>query len=389
LPVQQERNEDLIQRADALNASVCATQRELFRTIVEIDRRELWEDWGAQHMAHWVSMRYGISSWKAMRWVDAAHALENLPLISRAFSTGQLGIDKVVELTRFARPETEEGLILWAQGVSCGAIRHRGDLLIKRGACEVTGPEESRSLTWSYFDEGRRFGLEAELPAAEGAVVAKALDRLAAELPAMPGEDDRWARSARRADALVGLCSGRVSSGEDPDRATVIVHAPLESFLNGEPGCEVEGDGVIPAETARRLACTARVQVVVEDSSGQVIHLGRIRRDPPAWMMRQLRYRDRECVFPSCGSRRWAQAHHITWWEKGGTTDLENLALVCFFHHKLVHEHGWRLVRDPDGAVRWFHPDGTRYRAGPDPPSTDAERSSDEEPQAELTAAGF
>ncbi len=56
------------------------------------------------------------------------------------------------------------------------------------------------------------------------------------------------------------------------------------------------------------------------------------------------------------------------WWEQGGRTDLDNLLLVCTFHHKLVHEYGWTIRRAQDGTVRWFHPDGTRYRAGPAPP---------------------
>lgn len=69
-------------------------------------------------MAHWLSMRYGISDWKARRWIAAAHALEGLPRISEAFASGELGIDKVVELTRFATAETEGRLITWAQRVS-------------------------------------------------------------------------------------------------------------------------------------------------------------------------------------------------------------------------------------------------------------------------------
>jgi hypothetical protein len=47
-------------------------------------------------MAHWVSMRYGISYWKASRWIAASHALEKLPGISDAFAGGALSIDKVV-----------------------------------------------------------------------------------------------------------------------------------------------------------------------------------------------------------------------------------------------------------------------------------------------------
>jgi hypothetical protein len=53
------------------------------------------------------------------------------------------------------------------------------------------------------------------------------------------------------------------------------------------------------------------------------------------------------------------------WWERGGRTDLDNLVLICFFHHRLVHEYGWSIRREADGEVRWFHPNGMRYRAGP------------------------
>jgi hypothetical protein len=82
-------------------------------------------------------------------------------------------------------------------------------------------------------------------------------------------------------------------------------------------------------ETVRRLACNARVQAIVEDPAGNLEHIGRIRREPPAWMARQLRYRDRGCVFPGCGTRAFTDAHHIEWWSNGGRTTLENLVLPC------------------------------------------------------------
>ena len=91
-------------------------------------------------------------------------------------------------------------------------------------------------------------------------------------------------------------------------------------------------------------------------------------REPPAWMVRQLKYRDRECRFPGCGSRRFTQAHHVVWWERGGPTDLENLVLVCTFHHRLVHEYGWHVRREEDGSVSWFRREGRRYRPGPSSP---------------------
>jgi hypothetical protein len=319
-------------------------------------------------MAHFIRMRLGISEWKARRWIAAAHALEDLPRISQAFSSGELGIDKVVELTRFASAETEGDLLRWAKQVSCGAIRRKGDLSLRPSIDEVRDAEKARSLTWWYFEENTRFGLQAELPAADGAVVAKALERLAETLPVMPGEEDPCHADAGRADALVALCSARISEDSDPDRATVVVHAQLDSLISGVGGCELEGGPVIHPETANRLLCEARVQTVIEDVAGQPVGLGRMTRQPPSWMIRQLRYRDKECRFPGCGARRFTRAHHIRWWEDGGPTDLANLLLVCTFHHKLVHEYGWSVVMEKDGTALWFRPDGTSHPAGPAPP---------------------
>jgi hypothetical protein len=361
-------NTELIEDMDALHARVCTDQRRLFGLIVKADRSEAWRDSGARDMAHWLCIRYGISTWKAQRWIGAAHALEGLPRLGEAFDSGELGVDKVVELARFATAQTEGRLISWARGVSGACIRHRADVACRPSISEAQEADRARTLSWWYLDEGRRLGLEAELPAAQGAVVARALERLGESLPVMPGERDTSFVGARRADALVALCSASIAADADPDRATVIVHASVEALMAGDRSCEIEGGGVAHPEIARRLACTARIQQVIEDGARAPVGLGRLSRVPSAWMMRHLRYRDSECRFPGCGARRFTQAHHITWWEQEGPTDLDNLLLVCTFHHKLVHEYGWAVQRLGNGTVRWFRPDGRRYFAGPAPP---------------------
>src|SRR5437016_12140311 len=104
---------------DGVHRHISASHRELFALIVRADRLELWRGSGARDMAQWLWMRYGLSDWKARRWIASAHALEGLPRIAEAFGAGELGVDKVVELTRFATPETEAGLISWGRaGVS-------------------------------------------------------------------------------------------------------------------------------------------------------------------------------------------------------------------------------------------------------------------------------
>jgi hypothetical protein len=185
-------------------------------------------------------------------------------------------------------------------------------------------------------------------------------------VPAMPGEEAQLFASARRADALVAMCSSMIAADPDQDRATIVVHTRTDG-REGPRGSEIEGGPVIHPRALQRLLCNARVQTVIESETGDVIGLGRMTREPSAWMMRQIRYRDRECRFPGCGAKRFTQAHHIVWWRHGGRTDLDNLLLICSFHHKLVHEHAWTVKRLKDGTIEWFQPDGIRYRAGPSP----------------------
>ncbi len=367
-------NETLISGADAAHASACSGQRDLFRFIVELDLTGAWEDSGARDLAHWLSMRYGISYWKASRWIQAAHGLVGLPLLSEAFASGELGVDKVVELARFATPETESRLIPWAMGVSVGAIRHKGDLAKRQNMEEAKEAERHRFLRWWWDDDGKTLGLEGKLAAADGAVVTKALDRLAEDIPVLPGEEHDFHADARRADALVALASSKVADDQDPDRATVVVHARVRAVPNQDAwsiddvlhrGIDIEDGPAIHPETAKRLMCSGRIQALLEDQAGDVLKISKLSRDPSPWMMRQLKYRDRECQFPGCGARRFLHPHHIVWVGHRGKTKLENLVLLCTFHHKLVHEFGWRVERQTDGSIQWFRPSGIRYEAGP------------------------
>ena len=357
---------ELVRALDGANARVARAQRRHLSLIAQVDRTRAWRGSGARDFAHWLSMRYGISLWKALRWIAAAHALQGLPEIADAFSRGRLGLDKVVELCRFAAPETEEGLVDWAEDVSCASVSRRGDAEVQASADEIVEAEEARRLSWWYVDEGRRVGLEAELPAAQGAVVVRAIERMAERVPPMPGEEGADSAATRRADALVAICAARIAADPDPDRATVVVHAQVDG--NGTLiRSELEGGTPIHRQAAGRLLCDSRVQTVIEDPAGTVLDLGRMTREPSAALMRQIRYRDRGCRFPGCGTRSFTQAHHMVWWRHGGRTDLNNLLLICSFHHRLVHEHGWSIERAADGAVEWRQPDGARYRAGPLP----------------------
>ena len=70
---------------------------------------------------------------------------------------------------------------------------------------------------------------------------------------------------------------------------------------------------------------------------------------------------------------RVAEGHHIHHWARGGSTTLSNLALLCRRHHRAVHEEGFQVEREADGALVFRRPNGWRIPDVPDRPSLSAD----------------
>jgi 5-methylcytosine-specific restriction protein A len=130
------------------------------------------------------------------------------------------------------------------------------------------------------------------------------------------------------------------------------------------------GGEPVGAETARRLACDAGIVPAVLGSAGEPLDIGRLTRTVPTGMRRALHLRDRGCRFPGCdrpGHR--CDAHHLRHWSRGGATSMQNLVLVCPFHHWLIHEGGWRVdYHTASNTLTAFRPDGGPYDLTSGPP---------------------
>ncbi|MCJ0894936.1 HNH endonuclease [Rhodococcus sp. ARC_M5] len=106
--------------------------------------------------------------------------------------------------------------------------------------------------------------------------------------------------------------------------------------------------GPISRSLAELVTCDADLTPVIVDHNGVPLALGRTTRLASDDQRIALTIRDTCCVM--CGRpAQWCQAHHVRFWEHGGRTDLNNLALVCGECHRLVHHGDWQLLMGDDG----------------------------------------
>jgi hypothetical protein len=116
----------------------------------------------------------------------------------------------------------------------------------------------------------------------------------------------------------------------------------------------VSDEGLSPAWVARFL-CDATVKELRKNPRTDRLELGRNVRVATPPQRQALIGRDRTCVIPNCTiPARWADAHHVTWWSKGGSTNVSNMAMLCGSHHTAVHAGEWHLeMRD---GIPWAKP---------------------------------
>jgi hypothetical protein len=232
-----------------------------------------------------------------------------------------------------------------------------------RAARDERAAQERREL--SIVDNGDgTHAVRGLLDDEAAATVRSALDPLAAPCPAADGTPDPRPPKQRHADALVELARraldhGRLLPGARGARPHVSLTAGLDTLqrLAGAPAAELDWAGPVTAETLRRIACDALLRLVLLDGHGVPLHVGREHRTVTPGLWAALLIRDRGCVFPGCTRpASWCAAHHVVFWSDGGETKLDNLALLCDHHHRVVHHDGWHIQFAPDGHPQLIPP---------------------------------
>jgi hypothetical protein len=359
----------------SLSSLISAATGRVLRLIADVEARGNlgWETTPAE----WLAWAAGLRPHAARAQVGLARRLRDCPKIAAALESGEISADKADAISRIASDDTEDMLLDWARHGLASQLHRVVSGYRRARRADGDAPDKDHLLRYLsyYFDDDGSFLLKGRLSAEDGAVVAKALD---ATLEAMwkrdrVGGDDAEADEAaadvsvthapeRRADALVMMAdtvlATEARTRASADRYQVIVHVDERSLGSREDGCcELDAGVGLAPETASRIACDASIVTLVE-RDGIPVSVGRKRRTVPPSLRRALESRDRGCRFPGCTHRRFTDAHHVVHWTKGGETGLDNLALLCRAHHRLVHEGGYE-VRLVGGTITFVRPDGT------------------------------
>lgn len=184
-----------------------------------------------------------------------------------------------------------------------------------------------------------------EVPASDG------IDQAEVSAPTPPEERSYEQKLLDAVMTLVEMGAGSPSAsllnGAAP---TVIVHVAARDLESGRGVGWIDGSSEpIPSSTVAMLQCTGNTIVSLFGADGEILNHGKTRRIATRKQRRALAARDGGCVFPGCQhppSR--CQAHHVIPWVgtdfAAGATDVDNMALLCAFHHSTIHTSAWQLT---------------------------------------------
>jgi len=208
------------------------------------------------------------------------------------------------------------------------------------------------------------------------------LDEQLADDGSEPGDDlARLRRRLQRAER----CERRRARRRPRARSgvRVNVHVDLRTLAGRRGHADLAGlvhrsDGWrLTRSAAALLLCDASLTAVLFDGPGRLLDANDSSERWTPKQRRAIAARDQHCVFPSCSRPpRLCDVHHLRHLENGGPTRTENGALLCRHHHRLLHEHGWRLhvedgrwiATDRDGTTWTGRPASDRTVVGPEPP---------------------
>ncbi|HVH62948.1 MAG TPA: DUF222 domain-containing protein [Candidatus Dormibacteraeota bacterium] len=316
----------------------------------------------------WVAETCLMSKTSASDRLCVGGQLDSLPQVEQALAAGQIGYQATSVICHLSEQLgekrdsiQEEHWIDYARRFSIKDLRY-----LAAKARYIWDPEGFEKDDEEDYDKrylhlsamGRMYKLDAVFDVEGGQALLTAIDALSKPL----GEGDRRSPKQRRADAAVELAHRAMSNGLLPKRSGVRPHIAVTTTVEalraevGATASELHDGKPLSSKTIQRLACDGTLHRVMKADS-MVIDVGRATRVVSGSQRRGVNARHRCCAWPGCDRPlSWTSVHHIQFWGRGGRSDMRNLVPLCYFHHRLVHEGGWQVVKVGE-SLRFVPPD--------------------------------
>lgn len=386
------------QRLDVLfdeMAELCgqrnAIDGRLVEIVAEIDRDELGGTTGARSIAGLVAWKTGSTTKNANTIATVAHRLAEFPRCAQALREGRVSLDQIGVIAQHAAAGSDEHYAEMIKYASVHQLRTAVKLEPRPEpepepepqpepdfeldpdpdpALDPTPQPEPDPGCWvTKVGHDEQFTTwKIQLTAIESAKFEAALrshhEGLITEWKhdhdndddVRDNHDDVGQRASRHGvpmptlgEAFLRLVetSWDVEAARRPHghRTTVVVHIDVKDRV-----AALHLGPLLTDADRQYLSCDATCEVWFE-RDGQVVGAGRSTRAISRRLRRALEHRHPMCAVPGCGATRGLHAHHIRHWEDGGATELDNLVLVCPYHHRLHHRGGITIAGPADRLI--------------------------------------
>lgn len=337
---------------------VDADEAAFVQAVGEYERSGQWRADGYLNAAAALRERCHLDRGVAHGYVGLARKLETLTAVADAFGRGEISARHAHVIADAYTPartaeldgmETEfvDAATKFAPKQLRVFVQHITDAIDNDGGAEHDDKLYDARKGFLSETLGGGYELNARLDPTGGKILETALD---AEMRRDLQRDDTRTTRQRRADAIVALARLALERGELGESHNIRPHFTYVVHAGETPGVttddvarmrmECQTDGHVSAAMLELLMCDCTMSRVIVAGRSEILDVGRASRTVTAAQWKALVVRDGHCQAGGCDRPpSHCDAHHVDHWEHGGSTDLDNLLMLCWHHHRQRHRH--------------------------------------------------
>ncbi|WP_167200097.1 HNH endonuclease signature motif containing protein [Brevibacterium pigmentatum] len=137
----------------------------------------------------------------------------------------------------------------------------------------------------------------------------------------------------------------------------LVINATAEDLAKGTGHGTTGADNPIPIKELMRNGLNGSLFFHLMSDRAKTMQVATEQRFANRKQLAVITARDRGCTFPGCDAPPgWCDANHVFPWSLGGKTEINNLALLCSYHHHLLDRTEWDTVMLFDGRPAYIPP---------------------------------